>query len=65
MFDDNCKQMLDLMQDVSSFEKTKYYKAFKTFDGNTGFDLFCKLNGIEQQNIVAICNHLLQICKEV
>lgn len=51
-YDSNEHQLMKLITKYpKQFKKTKYYEAFKDFDGNTGFDLFSKLSGEDQLDI--------------
>lgn len=45
-FDANCKQLVALRESMSEkeFKKTKYFYAFRAFDGSTGFFLYKMLN---------------------
>lgn len=50
MFDKNCVQLVKLIKSFpKEFEKTKYHKVFKSFDGSTGFDLYSKLSREDQK----------------
>lgn len=45
MYDNNCVHLAELQKKYpDSFKVTNYYKAFKEFDGSTGFDLLSKLS---------------------
>lgn len=59
VYDKNAKQLFDLIQNFpEDFKKTKYYYAFKTFDGNTGFDLYEKLNKNDKNKLFSEALHL-------
>jgi NAD-dependent DNA ligase len=49
-FDKNCRHLLKYKEHYpKSFRKSKYYKVFKDFTGETGFDLFSKLKRINKK----------------
>ena len=51
VFDNNCRILLKAMNKYpKSFNESYYYKTFKTFDGNTGFDLPDRLKRFDEQH---------------
>lgn len=49
-FDKNCKQLIAFKNRFkNSFKRSRYYYVFKNFDGNTGFDLYSKLNDYHKE----------------
>lgn len=64
MFDANCIQLLEMIKgDQEAFRRSEYYKAFKEFDGNTGFDLFTKLRKSDKMYLMQIAAHILKTFK--
>lgn len=54
-FDSVSKQLAEIqVKNENKLNKTQYYKAFKDFDGTTGYYLFSRLNKEEKERIVII-----------
>lgn len=54
-FDSISKQLADIQsKNKNKINKTQYYKAFKDFDGTTGYYLLSRLNRDEKEKILII-----------
>ncbi|MBO7695400.1 MAG: hypothetical protein J6T10_22475 [Methanobrevibacter sp.] len=63
-FDCLCKQLLELQQETDDYEQTYYYYVFKDFDGNTGFDIWGKLNDFDKWYLRGIAKIVMFINKK-
>lgn len=60
-FDTVCKQLVNLSKTTENYSKTEYYSVFKGFTGETGFDLYYKLNKQDQKYLLGIAAHVLKL----
>jgi len=60
VFDYNAKQLVYMIAtDITSFEQTRWFYAMKDFDGNTGFDLYTRLNMDDREALTLIARNIL------
>ena len=61
-YDEISRYLQRLQIDVSEtkLKKTYYYKAFKDFDGNTGFDLLSRITEDQRERIKIIANQIIK-----
>lgn len=60
MFDANSYQLVRIIRiNSDEFKRTKWYYAFKDFDGSTGFDLYKKLKKKHKSELLSIAHHLI------
>ena len=64
MYDNNCNQLVKgIKKFPEAFKQTKYYYAFKGFTGETGFDLYSKLNTEDREKLEQQAEYLVLMCK--
>lgn len=58
-------QLLLLMNNTnkSILEKSQYYYCMYDYDGNTGYDLFSRLNKNDKDYLFNLANHILKLYK--
>lgn len=53
MFDNNCNQLLGFIEATpKEFKRSRYYYAFKDFDGSSGFGLYQRLNREHKELVI-------------
>ena len=59
-YDELSKQLVSLQKDIN-INDTQYGYIMYDFDGTTGFDLYDRLNASDQQYLMNIACHVLQV----
>ena len=64
MFDKNARQLVAMQLEFSDEAKeTAYWHVFYDFDGNSGFDLFNRLDDEEKEYLTTIASHVARISR--
>lgn len=62
MFDDNCKQLVTMMQEHDKeLKMSRLYYCMADFDGSTGFDLPSSLNKRDYVYLSSIAKHVIKM----
>lgn len=63
-FDNLCKMLIAMKEHWrSTYKQSQYYYCMEDFDGNTGFDLYYRLNKKDKMYLKNIARHIINLSK--